>query len=67
MTNNEALKELFINSKLKKNQFAIKHNVMPQNFNKWLTGERNISNNTLTRIAKKEGYKVIFNNKIEKL
>lgn len=67
MTNNEILQELLSNSELSKNDFANKHGKIRQTVRKWLTGERNISNNTLTRIAKKEGYKVIFNNKLEKL
>lgn len=67
MTNNETLKELFVNSELSKTDFAKKHGKIPQTVHKWIVIERNISNNTLVRIAKKEGFKVIFNNKLEKL
>ena len=67
MTNNETLKLLHSNSELSQKDFAEKHDISKSMLYQCSVNDKHISNNTLTRIAKKEGYKVIFNNKLEKL
>ena len=47
--------------------FAEKHGVIYQTVGKWLSGQRNISNGTLSDIAEKEGYKLNINYQLEKL
>ena len=47
--------------------FAEKHGVIYQTVGKWLSGQRNISNGTLSGIAEKEGYKLNINYQLEKL
>ena len=67
MTNNEAFKALFDELKITQVKFAARHEIIPQTVHKWLKNKLNISNKTLEKIAKKEGYKVTFNIKIEKI
>ena len=47
--------------------FAEKHGVIYQTVGKWLSGQRNISNDTLSDIAEKEGYRLNINYQLEKL
>lgn len=65
MTKIQILRELIGNRTQK--EFALKHNKQPNQVSEWLTDKRNISNNILQEIAKKEGYKLKIELKIEKL
>ena len=47
--------------------FAEKHGVIYQTVGKWISGQRNICNDKLQEIAKKEGYKLSIEFKLEKL
>lgn len=68
MTKQQALRNL-INSSgcVTQKAFAKKHGVIYQTVGKWLSGQRNISNKTLTEIAKNEGYHLSIELKLEKL
>lgn len=48
-------------------EFAKKHGYETQRIGEWLRGVRNISNSTLEAIAKKEGYALDINYKLEKI
>lgn len=47
--------------------FAEKHGLRPERISEWITGKKNISNINLELMAKKEGYKLKIELKIEKL
>lgn len=65
MTKQNALRVLIGNRTQK--QFALKHGKQPNQISEWLTNKRHISNKTLTEIAKKEGFKLSIELKLEKL
>ena len=46
-------------------EFAKRHDVLRQTVGKWLSGQRNISIGTLELIAKREGYELSVNYKLE--
>jgi len=48
-------------------RFAEKHGLRPERISEWITGKKNISNNNLIELAKKEGYKLSIEYKLEKL
>lgn len=48
-------------------EFACKHGTQPERISEWATGSVEISNKTLTEIAKKEGFKLTIELKLEKL
>ena len=65
MTTNDILIQLVGNDN--KTHFANKHKIPLTSLNKWLSQDRNIKISTLEQIAKKEGYKLTINLKLEKL
>ena len=65
MTKTDILRELIDNRTQK--EFALKHGKQPNQISEWLTNKRHISNATLEKIAKTEGYKIINEIKLEKL
>jgi len=68
MTKSQIIRNLIILSGCKtQKEFALKHNKQPNQVSEWLTDKRHISNNILQEIAKKEGYKLKIELKIEKL
>lgn len=68
MTKSQIIRNLIILSGCKtQKEFALKHNKQPNQVSEWLTCKRHISNNILQEIAKKEGYKLKIELKIEKL
>ena len=48
-------------------EFAERHGYTRQRISEWQRGVRNISNSNLEAIAKKEGYNLTINLKLEKL
>lgn len=48
-------------------EFGLKHGYTGQRISEWRRGVRNILNNTLENLAKKEGYKLNINYQLEKL
>jgi hypothetical protein len=64
MTQHETF--LYLLGNQNKTHFAKKHKVSRRAIYNWINGE-NISNCTLTEIAKTEGYKIINEIKLEKL
>ena len=68
MTKSQIIRNLIILSGCKtQKEFALKHNKQPNQVSEWLTDKRHISNNILQEIAKKEGYLLIIELKLEKL
>jgi len=68
MTKENILRELIFLSTCKtQKEFALKHGKQPNQISEWLTNKRHISNINLEAIAKKEGYKLSINLKLEKL
>jgi len=66
MKTQQILKDLIQLSGLNQNQFAIRHGTTRQNINRCLK-DTNISLKTLTEMAKKEGYELKINYKLEKI
>ena len=67
MTKQQTLRNLIIQSGcVTQKSFAEKHGVIYQTVGKWLSGQRNISNGTLSDIATKEGYKLNINYQLQK-
>lgn len=48
-------------------EFAHKHGTQPERISEWVTGSVEVSNKTLTEIAKTEGFKLTIELKLEKL
>lgn len=68
MTKQQTLRSLIeLSGCVTQKAFAEKHGVIYQTVGKWLSGQRNISNGTLSDIATKEGYKLSIEFKLEKL
>ena len=68
MTKSQIIRNLIKSSGCKtQKEFALKHNKQPNQVSEWLTDKRHISNAVLQEIAKKEGYKLKIELKIEKL
>ena len=68
MTKQQAVRNLIeLSGCVNQTEFAIKHGVTQQRISEWLRGIRNISNGNLEEIAKKEGYLLTIELKLEKL
>lgn len=65
MTKIEILKQLIDNGN--KTRFAERQGISRQHLNNWLNGDRNIQISTLGIIARKEGYKLNVELKLEKI
>lgn len=68
MTKQQIMRRLIISSDcVTQKAFAKKHGTQPERISEWVTGSVEISNKTLTEIAKKEGFKLTIELKLEKL
>jgi transcriptional regulator with XRE-family HTH domain len=65
MSKENILRELIGNRTQK--EFALKHGKGEVQVSEWMTNKRHISNTTLEKIAKIEGYKLTITLKLEKL
>lgn len=65
MTKQQTIRNLMRDST--QTEFATKHGVTQQRISEWLRGVRNISNSNLEEMAKKEGYLLSINYKLERL
>lgn len=65
MTKQNTLRTLIGNRTQK--EFALIHGKQPNQISEWLTNKRHISNTTLTEIAKKEGYLLSIEYKLNKI
>ena len=66
MTKQETIRNLMeVSGCSTQTEFAKRHDVLRQTVGKWLSGQRNISIGSLESIAKREGYKLTVNYKLE--
>lgn len=67
MTKPQLIKNLIELSGLNQKQFALKHGKSENQVSEWKTGKRHICNDTITEMAKKEGFKLTIELKLERL